>query len=508
MQPLLEMKDITKIYPNGVAANEGACFSLAEGEIHAVAGENGAGKSTLMKMLSGAEKPTSGEIFFRGERVNFRSAKDAQALGIGMVWQHFMLVNEFPVYRNIFLGCEDCGKLGFLREKKMRVAAEELAGKYDMAVDIRAKCGDLPVGQAQKVEILKVLARGAKVLILDEPTAVLTPQETEELFRQLLLLKEDGCSIVIITHKLREIKRLCDRVTVMRAGRTLGTYDVSEVTEEDISRLMVGSSVKTEPDKLPFSPGEEVANVSDLHISGRGGKEAVSGVFFAVHRGEILGLAGVEGNGQKEAAEVLCGLIRKYRGLVTVEGQELAGRSVRRIRALGVAHIPEDRLRTGCDPDGSIFDNLIALCCDSESRLGFLREKRLKARVKEVIGRYSVKGTPGQKMCSLSGGNMQKVIVARELEASPVLLVADQPTRGVDIGSIAFIHQKLTELRDRGGAVLLVSADMSEMFALSDRILVFHGGEIVAEITDVQGTSEEQLGRYMLGIDRMEVTHG
>ena len=337
MQPLLEMKDITKIYPNGVAANEGACFSLAEGEIHAVAGENGAGKSTLMKMLSGAEKPTSGEIFFRGERVNFRSAKDAQALGIGMVWQHFMLVNEFPVYRNIFLGCEDCGKLGFLREKKMRVAAEELAGKYDMAVDIRAKCGDLPVGQAQKVEILKVLARGAKVLILDEPTAVLTPQETEELFRQLLLLKEDGCSIVIITHKLREIKRLCDRVTVMRAGRTLGTYDVSEVTEEDISRLMVGSSVKTEPDKLPFSPGEEVANVSDLHISGRGGKEAVSGVSFAVHRGEILGLAGVEGNGQKEAAEVLCGLIRKYRGLVTVEGQELAGRSVRRIRALGVA---------------------------------------------------------------------------------------------------------------------------------------------------------------------------
>ena len=323
-------------------------------------------------------------------------------------------------------------------------------------------------------------------------TAAVTPDirvadvayNTESIIKNIDEAKEAGARIIVFPE-------LC--IT----GYTCGDLFTQEILLTDARKALHRIAAHTkEMDALVFV-GVPLAIEGELY-----------NVAAALHRGEILGLAGVEGNGQKEAAEVLCGLIRKYRGLVTVEGQELAGRSVRRIRALGVAHIPEDRLRTGCDPDGSIFDNLIALCCDSESRLGFLREKRLKARVKEVIGRYSVKGTPGQKMCSLSGGNMQKVIVARELEASPVLLVADQPTRGVDIGSIAFIHQKLTELRDRGGAVLLVSADMSEMFALSDRILVFHGGEIVAEITDVQGTSEEQLGRYMLGIDRMEVTHG
>lgn len=504
MQPLLEMKKITKVYDNGVLANEDVDFSLNEGEIHAIAGENGAGKSTLMKILCGAEKPTSGEIFFRGEKVAFSSPRDAQEVGIGMVWQHFMLVNEFPAYKNIYLGNEKYNKLGFLRDKEMIAAAKELAEKYCMPIDVTARCADLNVGQAQKVEILKVLARGAKVLILDEPTAVLTPQETDELFRQLISLKEDGCSVVIITHKLKEIKRICDRVSILRAGKSMGVHQVSDVSEEEISRLMVGAAVSAKTEKRPAEPGEVAAEVKDLVVPGKGGRNAVDGVSFRIRYGEIVCLAGVEGNGQRETVETLCGLNRRYEGVVCIGGRDIRGTSVKKIRDLGVAHIPEDRIRTGCDVNASIYDNLIALDYDKQSRLGFLRERSLKRRSRTQIEKYSVKGTLPEKMTFLSGGNMQKVVVARELESDPVFVVADQPTRGIDVGAIAFIHRKLVEMRDAGCAVLLVSADLGEVYDLADRILVFHDGQITASITDVAHTDEEQLGRYMLGVERME----
>ena len=505
MQPMLEMKNITKIYDSGVRANEDVCFSLEEGEIHAIAGENGAGKSTLMKILCGAEKPTSGEIYLRGEKVAFSSPRDAQALGIGMVWQHFMLVNEFPAYRNIYLGNESYNRMGFLRDKQMIAAAKSIAEKYSMPLDVTARCGDLNVGQAQKVEILKVLARGAKILILDEPTAVLTPQETDELFRQLRLLKEDGCSVVIITHKLGEIRRICDRVSILRAGKSMGVYRVSDVSEEEISRLMVGAAVTLQTEKSPAVPGGTAAEISDLVVPGSGGKNAVNGVSLRVRYGEIVCLAGVEGNGQKETVEVLCGLNRRYRGSVRIDGKEIAKLSVRGIRDLGVAHIPEDRIRTGCDVSASVYDNLIALDYVKQSRFGFMRERALKKECKERVEKYSIKGTIAQKLSSLSGGNMQKVVVARELESNPVLVIADQPTRGIDVGAISFIHKKLVEMRDAGCAVLLVSADLGEVYDLADRILVFHEGEITAEITDVKHTDEEQLGRYMLGVERMVI---
>ena len=503
MQPLLEMKDITKIYDSGVRANDGICFSLEEGEIHAIAGENGAGKSTLMKILCGAEKPTSGEIFLRGEKISFNSPRDAQAVGIGMVWQHFMLVNEFPVYRNIYLGNESYNRLGFLRDRQMIADAERIAEKYSMPLDVTAKCADLNVGQAQKVEILKVLARGAKILILDEPTAVLTPQETEELFRQLRLLKEDGCSIVVITHKLNEIKRLCDRVSILRGGKSMGVFRVADMSEEEISRLMVGVSVSSETEKTSAQPKEEAAAICGLIVPGKGGKNSVNGVSFRIRYGEIVCLAGVEGNGQQETVETLCGLNRRYRGVVRIAGKEIAKLSVRQIRDLGVAHIPEDRIRTGCDVNASVYDNLIALDYARQSRCGFLRGRALKTRCREQVEKYSVKGSITQKLSCLSGGNMQKVVVARELESDPVLVIANQPTRGIDVGAISFIHKKLVELRDAGCAVLLVSADLGEVYDLADRILVFHDGEITAEITDVKHTDEEQLGRYMLGVERM-----
>ncbi len=507
MRPLLEMKHITKIYDSGVCANDDVSFSLEEGEIHAVAGENGAGKSTLMKILCGAEKPSSGEILLRGQKVSLHSPRDAQAAGIGMVWQHFMLVNEFPVYRNIYLGSEPKNRFGFLRDRQMIAEARELAKKYNMSVDVLAKCGELTVGQAQKVEILKVLSKGTKILILDEPTAVLTPQETDELFHQLLLLKEDGCSVVIITHKLNEIKRICDRVTVLRAGKSVGVYRVADVTEEEISSLMVGSAVSLQTEKTPSSPEGVAAEVNDLIVFGAGGKNVVNGVSFRVRYGEIVCLAGVEGNGQRETAETLCGLNRRYLGEVRVCGEDIGKRSVRRIRDLGVANIPEDRIRTGCDVGASIYDNLIALDYERENRFGFLKARAMKQKCRERMEKYSIKGTLSQKLGLLSGGNMQKVVVARELECEPSLVIADQPTRGIDVGAISFIHKKLVEMRDAGCAVLLVSADLNEVYDLADRILVFHEGEITAEIEDVKHTSEEQLGRYMLGVERMVIAN-
>ncbi len=502
MAELLTMRGITKRYDNGVLANEDASFSLREGEIHAVAGENGAGKSTLMKILFGAEQPTAGTITLRGKEVRIPSPRAATRLGIGMVYQHFMLVDELPVYQNVFLGMEKRTRLGLLDKRAMIAQTRELCARYDMPLDPLALCGRLPVGLRQKVEILKVLARGADIIILDEPTAVLTPQETQQLFVQLRRLRDERHTIVIITHKLKEMKELCDRVTVMRGGRTISVVSAADVTERQLSELMVGGAVRLKADKTAASPGEVAVALENVTVPGEG-KPQLNGVSFQARRGEILCLAGVEGNGQGQAVACLTGR-SAYQGSVKVLGQEIRGRSVRDIRALGLSHIPEDRMTMGANQRASLHENLIAVDFARHTRLGFLRDKELKARTARQLKDFLVKGEARQAISMLSGGNMQKVVVARELSGSPAVVAADQPTRGVDVGAIAFIHEKLVALRDAGCCIILVSADMSEVFSLADRILVFHEGEIAAEITDVANTTEQQLGRYMLGLERKE----
>lgn len=504
MGDLLTMQGITKRYGNGIVANENASFSLREGEIHAIAGENGAGKSTLMKILFGAEQPDEGEIIFRGQKVNITSPRVANELGIGMVYQHFMLVDELPVYQNVFLGVEKTGRLGLMDKKAMLEETKRLCETYDMPVDPAALCGQLPVGLRQKVEILKVLARGAKLIILDEPTAVLTPQETEQLFRQLRLLRDQQHTIVIITHKLKEMKQLCDRMTVMRAGKTVGVYQVADVSEQQISELMVGGTVRLKAEKAPAQPGETVVTLHDVTVPGPGGKPALDHVSLKARAGEIVCLAGVEGNGQQQVVDCLTGFAARYEGSVKVTEQEVRGRSIRQVRQLGLAHIPADRMTLGTNQSASLYSNLISVDFDRHSRFGFLKQKFLKDRSRKQLTDFLVKGTLNQPISMLSGGNMQKVVVARELSGNPKVVVANQPTRGVDVGAIAFIHEKLVALRDAGCCILLVSADLSEVFSLADRILVFHDGSITAEITDVEHTTEHQLGRYMLGVERME----
>lgn len=501
MENYLEMRHITKVFPNGIVANNDACLSVRAGEIHALAGENGAGKSTLMRVLYGAES-AEGEILLGGKSVRITSPRIANQLGIGMVYQHFMLVKEFTVCENIFFGIEKTAFGGILKSKDMHEAARELCERYNMPLDLDTPAGELSVSAAQKVEILKVLARGAKLLILDEPTAVLTPQETEQLFAQLRLLKESGYTIIIITHKLKEIKELCDRITVMRDGRTVGVYNVADVTEEEISALMVGRNINLTVEKSPAKPGEEVLRVEDLSVAGRGSRKAVDGVSFSVRKGEILCIAGVEGNGQRETVSAICGMRKPSAGRVLFMGQEVAGRSRKALRRAGMSHIPEDRNQTGCDRAASIYENMISLDFAENCRMGFINNRALRARSREWIGKYTVKGDLDTAIGSLSGGNVQKVIVARELEADPVMVLADQPTRGVDVGAIEIIHKKLVEMRDQGKAILLVSADLAEVFALADRILVFHEGQITAEIDDPASTTEMQLGRYMLGLER------
>lgn len=504
MEELLRMTGITKVYDNGILANDRVDLALNRGEIHAIAGENGAGKSTIMKILFGVETPTAGEIIYRGKPVSIPSPKAATKLGIGMVFQHFMLVNELSVYQNVFLGIERANAFGVLDRKGMIERTRELSERYDMQVDPLALCGSLPVGVAQKVEILKVIARGAGLIILDEPTAVLTPQETGQLFEQLRRLRDDGHTIVMITHKLREIKSLCDRVTILRGGKNVAVCNVADVTEQQISELMVGGSVDLKVEKTPAMPGETAVEVERLTVPGPGGRNAVSDVRFRARRGEILCLAGVEGNGQQQIIECLTGLRGDYSGTVRVLGQDIRGRSIRAVRRLGLTHIPEDRMSVGTNQRASIFENLISLDYDRQARFGWMNRAGLRTEAQERMKTFLVKGTLRQPISMLSGGNMQKVVAARELGGDPAVVVADQPTRGVDVGAIEFIHKKLVALRDAGSCILLVSADLSEVFALADRILVFHGGEITAEIRSVADVSEQQLGRYMLGVERME----
>ncbi|TCL65897.1 simple sugar transport system ATP-binding protein [Hydrogenispora ethanolica] len=504
VEEILRMDHITKVYPNGIMANQAVDFAVRAGEIHGLVGENGAGKSTLMKVLFGLETPEEGAIFLRGERLKLNSIAAAIQYGIGMVHQHFMLVPSLTVAENMVLGIEP-RKNGLLDFEKAIEMTEAVAKKYNLPVEPRAIVADLTVGMKQKIEILKALLRGAKLLILDEPTAVLTPQETKELFKELIALKENGHTIIFISHKLKEIKEICDRITIMRGGRNVGVHEVKDVTEEDISRLMVGRDVMLKVEKSPCQPGKPVLQVNQLSYTDEQGKAALKNISFAVRSGEILGIAGVEGNGQRELVELITGLRSYQQGRISIAGQEIGKRNIAQIRAIGTAHIPEDRMTYGVAGEGSIAENLVAnRIKDRDLNRGWLLDmKRIEELCRQLIRDYRVAcSSPQQSVKMLSGGNMQKVVVAREVSAAPELLVADQPARGIDVGATEFIYKKLVELRENGAAILLVSADLNEVMELSDSLVVMYGGEIVAYFEASATVTEEELGLYMLGVKK------
>ncbi len=502
---ILSMKNITKVYSNGFVANKNVNFSVHEGEIHALVGENGAGKSTLMKMLFGSEKPDEGRILLYGEEIHIDNPTVAIRYGIGMVHQHFMLVPSLSVADNLVIGMEP-EKNGLYDAAKAEKIAREASEKYNLIVDPKAKVVDLSVGLKQKVEILKALIRGAKILILDEPTAVLTPQETKELFIELKNLKNQGYTVVFISHKLNEVKELCDRVTVLRAGKMIGVEEIANVSEQDISRMMVGRDVRLNIEKEKAVAKETVLKVSHVNKANALGKQVLKDVSFRIPRGVILGIAGVEGNGQSEISEIISGMDGDFEGEVEVNGKSTRKMSVRELRENGVAHISEDRMTYGIVGDGSIAENIISdRYYKKEFQKGFLlNQNKINHLVEELIEKFNVKcDGKDQPIRMLSGGNMQKVVAAREFTNNADLIIANQPTRGIDIGASMFLRNKLVELRDAGASVLLISADLSEVMEVSDRLIVMSGGKISAYFENAEDVTEEEMGLYMLGLKQM-----
>ena len=502
MTTLVDMRDITKVYPNGVAANKAVDFSVDKGEIHALVGENGAGKSTLMKILYGLEQPTSGEIQLNGQQVEIDSPHKAIDLGIGMVHQNFMLVPSFTIAQNVVLGSEPRNGRFVDAREAVRIT-NALAKEYGLEVEANAPVEATPVGMRQRVEILKTLYRGADLLILDEPTAVLTPQETDDLFAAVRRLVDQGKTVVFITHKLIEVKEISDRVTVMRHGEVTGRVDTRDVTEEDIARMMVGRAVFLQIQKPPIERGEAVAQLRNLGYVSETGRPMLRDLTLNVYAGEVLGIAGVEGNGQTELAEVLSGLKQATTGEILVDGKNVTVEDARGMRRAGIAHIPEDRLSNGVALSASIADNLVV---DRYYRSPYTHGyrtslRRIQRRAEELIQEFDIRTSgPHAPISSLSGGNMQKVIVAREFSAEPRLLVAAQPTRGVDIGASEFVRTQLVEKRNEGKAVLLISADLAEVMSLADRIAVMYKGKIAGIFQNGPEVTEQELGLYMLGL--------
>lgn len=500
---VLEMKNITKVYPNGLAANQGVDFSVCKGEIHALAGENGAGKTTLMKVLFGVETPDEGKILLNGQEVKINNPIEAIKHGIGMVHQHFMLVPSLTVAENIVLGAEPA-KLGFVDFKRAIEITKEISKKYNLIVDPYVKVEDLPVGLKQKVEILKALLRGAKILILDEPTAVLTPQETKELFVELKQLSKNGHTIIFISHKLNEIKEICNRITILRHGRYMGVHNVADVSEQDISSLMVGRDVVLKIDKKDACPKETVLKVDGLSKVLDSGKKVLNNISFSVRAGEIVGIAGVEGNGQRELSEIITGLMPYKTGDIFINGETIKGKSIANIRQLKTSHISEDRMTFGVVAEASIKDNLISNIYNKKehNKLGLMNDKYMNNYAQRLVTDFLIKcDDTDDPVRMLSGGNMQKVVVARECSDDPKLIIVNQPTRGIDVGAIEFVRKKLIELRDSGCAILLISADLNEVMELSDSLMVMSGGEVVAYI-EHSVIDELELGEYMLGIKK------
>lgn len=496
---MLELRNITKTFGN-VTANNDVSIKVEKGTIHAIVGENGAGKSTIMRIAYGFYKADSGEILVGGKAVSIRNPHDAIALGIGMVHQHFMLVNTMTAAENIVLGAET-GSAANLDLEKANRDILALSNELRLGVDPRAYIENMSVGQQQRVELLKALYRNAELLILDEPTAVLSPQEVEEFFGILRRMKEQGKTIIIITHKLDEVLAISDEVTVMRDGKSVGNVKTAETTAKDLARMIVGRDVLLRVDKTDADPKSVVLEVKNLVVGGKS-VNSVNGVSFVVRSGEIVGIAGIEGNGQTELVEALSGLVRSSGGIVEFDGKNITNRTARELKELGIGHIPEDRHKRGLLLHCDLAENSILGVHYRQpiaAAAGFMNTGVISKRVNEIIQRFDVRPPNADLPAkALSGGNQQKLIIGREFELNPKLLLVSQPTRGVDIGAIEFIHRKLIELRDAGSAVLLVSAELEEVTALADRLLVIREGKIAGEV-DPKVTSVEEIGLMMTG---------
>ncbi len=498
------MLNITKEFP-GIIANDDITLRLRRGEIHALLGENGAGKSTLMSVLFGLYRPEKGVIKKNGEVVDIKDPNDATALGIGMVHQHFKLIDVFSVLDNIILGAETT-KLGFLQKKEAKKQVMELSEKYGLKVDVNAKVEDITVGMQQRVEILKMLYRENEILIFDEPTAVLTPQEIDELMNIMRSFKEEGKSILFITHKLNEIMAVSDRVTVLRKGKCIGTVNTADVTKQELSTMMVGRPVQLEVVKEPAQPKEVVLSVENLTVPSKIHKNnAVKDVSFDVRAGEIVCIAGIDGNGQTELIQGITGLEPVKSGKITLCGENITHSSIKKRNKTGISHIPEDRHKHGLVLKNTLEENLVLQRFDEKrfQKMGFIKFGEVRKYADELIERFDVRSGQGAvtTAASMSGGNQQKAIIAREIDREKPLLIAVQPTRGLDVGAIEYIHSQLVSERDKGAAILLVSLELDEVLSLSDRILVMYEGEIVGEV-DPKNTTPEELGLYMSGAKR------
>ena len=495
----VEMRHITKRFP-GVTANDDITFSVVPGEVHALLGENGAGKTTLMNILYGLYQADSGDIFIKGKKVDIKGPEDAINMGIGMIHQHFMLIPPFTVAENVILGVEP--QKNFLLDiEKANKDVLEISKKYGLYVDPRAQIQDLSVGIEQRVEILKALYKGAEVLILDEPTAFLTPQEVEELFAVMKSLKEEGKTIIFITHKLKEPMATCDRITVLQKGKLVGTVEPEKTDIKKLARMMVGREVILEITKPVHSPGEMVMEVDSLEAYNDQGTKALRGITFSLRKGEILGIAGVEGNGQLELVECLCGLRPVTAGRIIIEGNDVTHSSTKDMIVRGVSHIPEDRQKRGLILDFSLAENLIlgSHFLPPYATRFRMHYDTINTHAQNLIETFDIRTTGIETQAKyLSGGNQQKVVVAREFSRKPEIIIASQPTRGLDVGAIEYIHTKILEMREDNKAILLISADLDEVRSLSDRIGVIYEGKIAGE-RDPGTTTEEELGLLMAG---------
>jgi len=496
---VIEMRNITKQFGD-FKANDNINLQIRKGEIHALLGENGAGKSTLMNVLSGLLQPTSGQIYMDGQPVTIANPTDAKRLGIGMVHQHFMLVDAFTVTENIILGDEPT-KSGFLDKKKSVEDLKRISEQYGMEVNPDALISDISVGMQQRVEILKTLYRGANILIFDEPTAVLTPQEIDELIMTMKELVKEGKSIIIITHKLDEIKKVADRCTVIRRGKSIDTVNVKDVSSQQLADLMVGRSVSFKTEKEPADPKEVILSVQDLHVKDNRGLEAIKGLDLDVRAGEVVGIAGIDGNGQTELIQAITGLKKIESGKVMLRDKDITNLKPRQITESSVGHVPEDRHKYGLVLDMTLSENIALQTYYHEpfSKNGVLNYSYMDSYARKLIDEYDVRTTSEHaKAKSLSGGNQQKAIIAREMDRDPELLIVSQPTRGLDVGAIEYIHKRLINHRDKGKAVLVVSFELEEILNVSDRIAVIHAGQIVG-IVDPKETTENELGLLMAG---------
>jgi len=497
----VEMINISKYFPSsGVQANRRVSFAVEPAEVHALVGENGAGKTTLMNILYGLVQPDEGERRLHGQPAAIHHPNDAIRLGLGMVHQHFKLVPSFTVAQNILLGLEP-QRFGLLQPGKENEMVRRLAEDFGLRVNPTDRVGDLPVGMQQRVEILKTIQREAQILLLDEPTAVLTPQEVDELFEIVRGLAARGRTVVLITHKLPEVMAVADRVTVMRRGEVVGTLPVAQTSIPELAKMMVGREVLFTVEKKPASPGLTVAEVENLIVAGAGGAPAVMGVSLQVRAGEILGIAGVNGNGQTELVEAITGLRPVEGGRVRLLEHDITHLPVNERRARGLAHIPEDRMGMGLNVGTTLDENVVVsrYRLPEFSRWGMLILAAMRRLAAQIVELFSVAAAkPGEGIATLSGGNLQKVVLGRELAGDPKFIVANQPTRGLDVGSIEFVHKTLIEARDRGAGVLLVSVELDEIQSLSDRIAVMYRGQIVGELSEANAT-EEKLGVLMAG---------